>query len=82
MMHVLLVYDITSDRARTKIADACLDYGLDRMQFSAFMGKLSRTHREELMLRIADILGDSDGCITLMPICETDWNNRLEIIHA
>ena len=38
--NLLLVYDIPDDRKRTKIADACLDYGLDRIQFSAFLGWL------------------------------------------
>lgn len=35
---VLLIYDIENDRVRGKIADACIDYGLDRVQFSAFVG--------------------------------------------
>ena len=45
-MHCLLVYDISDDRIRTKIADACLDYGLDRFQYSAFYGNISRNYQE------------------------------------
>ncbi len=82
MSYVLLVYDIVCDRARAKIADACLDYGLDRIQYSAFAGRLSRNHQEELMLRLGKILGKGVGNITLVPICEKDWSNRLEIDHA
>jgi CRISPR-associated protein Cas2 len=82
MNRIFLVYDITNDKARTKIADACQDYGLDRVQFSAFAGKLSRNHQQELMLIIADILGDNTGNIKLIPISESDWKNRLEIDHA
>lgn len=82
MGQVLLVYDIVSDKARTKIADACLDYGLDRIQFSAFTGKLSRNYQQELMLRVQTILGDGDGKITLVPICDKDWQGKLEIEHA
>jgi len=33
---VVLIYDIENDRLRTRIADACMDYGLERIQFSAF----------------------------------------------
>jgi CRISPR-associated protein Cas2 len=76
---VLLVYDITSDKARNKIADACLDYGLDRIQFSAFAGSLSRNHQEELVLCIRNILGNGRGTVTLFPICARDWSQRLEI---
>lgn len=81
MNPIILIYDIKNDRVRTKVADACLDYGLDRIQFSAFAGHLSRNHREELMLRIENLLGDTKGNIRLIPIAIKDWDNRLEINH-
>lgn len=76
-MRCLLIYDIEDDRVRTKIADACLDYGLDRIQYSAFMGDISRNHQEELFLKLKKLLGKKGGNIQLLPICETDWRNRL-----
>lgn len=75
-MHCLLVYDIPDDKKRTKIADACLDYGLDRIQYSAFTGRLTRTHQEELMLRLKKILGKKPGNIQLFTICADDWSKR------
>lgn len=80
-MKCLLVYDISHDQTRTKIADFCLDYGLDRVQYSAFLGDLARTHREELMLKIGDRLGDRTGKVQLFVICQTDWSQRIEIIQ-
>jgi CRISPR-associated protein Cas2 len=77
----LLVYDIPHDGTRTKIADYCLDYGLDRIQYSAFMGDLNQTHQEELMARIEDRLGQRPGKIQLFAICEKDWRRRLEIVQ-
>jgi CRISPR-associated protein Cas2 len=79
MMHMLLIYDITNDRVRTKVATACEDYGLDRIQFSAFYGRLSRNHQEELMLKIGGLLGDEPGRIQLIPVSTTDWEKRLEV---
>lgn len=76
MKHCILVYDIPNDNIRTKISEACLDYGLDRIQYSAFMGKIANTHQEELMLRIQKILGKQTGNIQLFPLCATDWSNR------
>jgi len=81
-MHLILVYDIADDRIRAKIADACLDYGLDRIQFSAFTGQLSRNHQEELMLHIAKVLGKKPGNVMLIPFCDRDWAQRLEAGHA
>ncbi|MBD3306311.1 CRISPR-associated endonuclease Cas2 [candidate division KSB3 bacterium] len=80
-MKCLLVYDIPNDNIRTKIADYCLDYGLDRIQYSAFIGDLARTHQEELMLRVEQRLGERVGKIQLFPICKSDWRQRIEIIQ-
>src|ERR1019366_1383079 len=56
-MRYLLIYDISHDGARLKVADACLDYGLERIQFSAFLGELTHAHQRELLLKIKKRLG-------------------------
>ena len=78
-MHVLLIYDVPHDGTRNKISELCLDYGLDRVQYSAFAGTLSRTNQEELFQRIKKRLGKRDGDVRLLPICQKDWAQRLEI---
>ncbi len=78
-MRIVLVYDITNDRVRDKIADACLDYGLDRLQLSTFTGELNQTHQEELMLKIQKLLKDTPGNVQLIPVCIKDWAARLEV---
>jgi CRISPR-associated protein Cas2 len=78
-MHLLVIYDISNDRIRTKVATACEDYGLDRIQYSAFHGLLNRNLQEELMLRVADLLGDADGHIQLIAIPANHWQERLEV---
>lgn len=81
-MQCLLVYDIPDDGKRAKVADACLDYGLDRIQYSAFLGPLLPTHREELMLKLKKIMGQKPANIQLFPLCETDWAERLVFVKA
>jgi len=76
-MRCLIIYDIPNDRLRNKVADICLDYGLDRIQFSAFLGKLSRNHQEELMLKVDMRMDDNPGNIQLIPICAKDWAERM-----
>jgi CRISPR-associated protein Cas2 len=73
----LLIYDIPDDQARDKVANFCKDYGLDRVQYSAFVGELSTNHQEELMLKIEKRLGKSTGRIDLFAICKEDWRKRL-----
>ena len=80
-MQCLLVYDIPDDRLRTKIADICLDYGLERIQYSAFFGELSRNRQEEIMQKIRRKIGNKEGVVHLFPICERDLRLRKEIIR-
>jgi len=75
-LNLLLVYDIPDDRRRTKVADACLDYGLDRIQFSAFQGWLLPTQQEELFLKVKKVLGKKPGNIQMFPVCAEDWAKR------
>lgn len=69
---VVLIYDIEVDRLRTRVADVCLDYGLSRIQFSAFFGKLNRNRRQELALKIQNELGDESCRVRIIPVCEQD----------
>lgn len=75
-MRTLLIYDIVDDRIRTKVADLCLDYALQRIQYSAFMGDIPRTLSEELWLKISKLVSNQDHSIELIPICAKDWVER------
>jgi CRISPR-associated protein Cas2 len=72
----LLLYDIPDDRARQKVADACLDYGLLRLQFSAFAGELSKTHQRALYLEVRRRLGRKAGNVQLIALTEAIWGAR------
>ena len=80
-LQTLIIYDIENDGIRSKISEVCKDYGLERIQFSAFWGKMSRNRREEIGLRIKNILPDGEKSkILIIPICEKDFQGRQEII--
>jgi CRISPR-associated protein Cas2 len=69
---IVLIYDIENDRLRTRAADVCFDYGLQRIQFSAFFGKLNRNRRQELALRLKNEIGNESARIRIIPVCEDD----------
>lgn len=75
-MRYLLIYDIAHDGARTKVADVCLDYGLERIQYSAFLGQLTSTHQRELLLKIRQRLGEHGANIQVFPLDEKAWAAR------
>lgn len=78
MIRVLVIYDIQKDRARTKVAETCQDYGLDRQQYSVFTGELKTRQihalRKELMK-----LAEEDAYIVIIAIAADDWDKRVEI---
>lgn len=67
---VLVLYDVEDDRIRLRLADLCLNYGLERIQFSAFLGKINRNRRQELSLRIQDLIGTESARVRVIPITE------------
>jgi len=78
-VHTLVIYDIPSTKIRGKIAEACMDYGLDRIQWSAFLGDINHNRREELEARLRKVLGRRAGNIQLFPVCEKDLSLRIII---
>jgi CRISPR-associated protein Cas2 len=75
----IVLYDIPHDRTRTKVSEKCLDYGLQRFQYSAFHGHLTKNRREELASVLEELIEVHGGAITLVPICQTDAAERLDI---
>ncbi|MCA1955082.1 MAG: CRISPR-associated endonuclease Cas2 [Anaerolinea sp.] len=76
-MHCLLIYDIPDDATRNKVADFCLDYGLDRIQYSAFLGELSFNHMQELMKKIRSKISTQPAKVLLVPLPADAWEKRL-----
>ncbi len=78
---LVLIYDIEDDRIRSRAAEVCLNYGLERIQYSAFFGKLNRNRRQELSLRLQRELGNESGRIRIIPICESDLKDMWVLDH-
>lgn len=79
MARCLVVYDIVEDRVRAKVADLCFDYGLSRIQYSAYVGTLTRTHQDELLQKARRRLGRTEGHVALFPICDADFRAHREV---
>ena len=81
-MRCLLLYDIPDDRARQRVADACLDYGLQRIQYSAFSGDLSNAHRRALFGEVTTRLRGHAATVHLFPLDDHSWQGRRTITQA
>jgi CRISPR-associated protein Cas2 len=78
-MMTLVIYDIEDDRVRSRISEACKDYGLRRVQKSAFRGELNTNRREMLYQRLEQTLARRAGNIHIYALCDRDAKEVLTI---
>ena len=67
-MLYLVVYDITNDSNRTRLAKLLERYGLNRVQYSAFRGELNPNDREALSRQVKRFIRDEHDCIFIIPL--------------
>lgn len=72
-MPVFVVYDVEDDKIRSRLFNACLDYDLKSVQYSAFCGRLWRGKIRELVARLHRELGDAAGHVLIIPMRTREW---------
>jgi len=70
---VWVIYDITEDRPRAKIAKLCKEAGLYRVQKSVFLGSIERNRLDELDMRIEDHMDEVTDSVYIFPMCKPDF---------
>jgi len=68
-MKTLVIYDITDDNLRNAVSEICKNFGLSRIQKSAFLGDLASSARKELKVKLQKTLGDAEGNIQIFVLC-------------
>jgi len=79
-MLVWTIYDISDDRIRSRVAKICKNYGLFRVQKSAFLGELNRNESDSLVLECEAIVEEADS-VYVFPMCE-DCFGKIKLIGA
>ncbi len=69
---ILVVYDISDDRIRYRLAEILKDFGLERIQKSAFIGELNVQERKDLLEVLRNFPRDSEDRIDIFFICSKD----------
>ncbi|MEM1983570.1 MAG: CRISPR-associated endonuclease Cas2 [Sulfolobales archaeon] len=78
-MRILVIYDISDNESRTKLAEDLKKLGLARIQRSAFIGNITSTNLKELS-RVCSIRAkDKDDIIHIVPLCDYDWRKSIVI---
>lgn len=80
-MATFVFYDIPEDRLRDKLAELLADFGMERFQYSGFRGRLSSSRRRELWAALCRAVGDKEGRVIMLPICEQDLLRGEELVN-
>lgn len=70
------IYDIKTNKNRKKISDLCKDFGLERVQYSSFLGTLTRNKAEMLAIEAKRFLTDNDK-LMIVPAGKEDFDKRI-----
>src|SRR5205823_6162594 len=68
-----VIYDITKDKTRTRIAKRCLDFGLYRVQKSVFLGDIEANRVEEILLASRELMDPETDSVYVFPMCREDF---------
>lgn len=74
-----VVYDISKDSTRAKVAKRCLDFGLYRVQKSVFLGDLASNRVDEIVLFSRELLDPETDAVYVFPMCRPDFE-RVRIV--
>lgn len=73
-MLVWVLYDIVKDRPRNKVAKICLRAGIQRVQYSVFLGELNPNEIDELGLKIKELMNPNTDKVYIFPMCREDFS--------
>ena len=76
---VWILYDIAKDKPRTKVAKACKQYGLIRVQKSVFLGQLESNRFDELSEMCLSLIDEATDSVYLFPFCQEDFK-RVKVL--
>ncbi len=79
---VWIIYDIVDNKVRTKIARACKNKGLYRVQKSAFLGTLNRNQIDELKIICREVINLDKDSVYIFPMCESDFRDVILLGQA
>ncbi|WNJ18150.1 CRISPR-associated endonuclease Cas2 [Pontibacter sp. G13] len=63
-----VLYDISNDKARNRVAKLCKQAGLYRVQYSVFLGSLNSNEKDTLSLAIEEWIDEDKDRVYIFPM--------------
>lgn len=77
-----VIYDITEDKARTKVAKYCQQAGLYRVQYSVFLGTLTANQKDTLELQIEALIDPERDRVYIFPMSKNELQETVLLGQA
>lgn len=74
-MKILVSYDIIETPIRNRIIDFLFNFGFQRIQFSVFIGEISKKRLNTFVNSLQIIIDNEKDSLYIFNICEKDFNN-------
>lgn len=78
-MRYVVIYDVSDDNLRVLVAETLKDYGLQRIQYSGFMGDLRRDELNSLLVDLKNLINDLVENVQLFPMCNACLKGKKEV---
>lgn len=78
-MDTIIIYDISENGLRARVAKVLLDYGCVRIQKSAFWGMMNHNTQDKLRLRLERMMDGKEGNIQFYPMCSKCFSLKQSI---
>jgi len=71
-----VIYDISANGTRSRVASACKNYGFKRIQKSAFLGNITKNKADMLAIQCRDMVKEEGDCVFIIPACEQCFRGK------
>ena len=79
MARVLVIYDVSDNKARQRLAEELMRMGLKRIQRSAFVGTLPWSKMKDVARVASRIIDESRDVVHILPLSDREWSNRVVV---
>lgn len=81
-MIIWVLYDIKSNKSRTKAAKYCKQAGLYRVQFSTFLGNIDNSQRDTLALKLERVIEVEIDKVYILPMSRDELRQTVLLGQA
>jgi CRISPR-associated protein Cas2 len=75
----IIIYDVTDDNLRNQVSEILKDYGLERIQYSAFLGQLRHDELNSLLVDLRELIGPDSENVQIYPVCDSCYKGKREV---